>query len=141
MDDKKLKLLYEKAEADRERAQQELSRPSTDVVRYSACSFARRSLHQYMMILYTYYKQKNSEQIKEGLTLDELVRHVRTYDKDVDKMDFSKVQCSCTDVLNESEDEIIYCEDINRVEYCKSLAEKLNHMINNKSIIVTDKAG
>ena len=139
MDDKKLKLLIKQAEADYNRARQELSRPSTDVVRYSACSFARRSLHQYMMILYTYYKQQNSEQLKEGLTLDDLVQYVSEYDKDVNEINFSKVQCSCTDVLNESEDEIIYCEDIDRVEHCTNLAEKLNHKINDTSIIAIDK--
>jgi hypothetical protein len=47
-----LQEILNQAEMDFDRSQQELYRPSTDVVLYSACFFARRALHHYLYYCY-----------------------------------------------------------------------------------------
>lgn len=123
MDGEKVKSLFEQAEADQLRAGKELNRPLSDVVRYSACTFARRALHQYMTGIYILYALEHNEPPKENQTLDELIDYCGRYNQQIRQIDFSTIQCSCTDVMNEGDDEIVYCEDVMKVRQCKEIGD------------------
>jgi len=129
MDVEKVKSLFEQAEADQFRAGEELNRPSSDVVRYSACMFARRALHQYMTGLYILYSLENNESPKENQTLDELISYCGTHNQQIRQIDFSRIHCSCTDVMNEGENEIIYCEDVMKVRQCKEIGDLVRDLL------------
>ncbi|MGM0507309.1 MAG: hypothetical protein ACQER4_09015 [Bacteroidota bacterium] len=132
MDGEKVKSLFEQAEADQFRAGEELNRPSSDVVRYSACTFARRALHQYMTGLYTLYALENNDTPKESQTLDELIDYCGRHNPQIRQIDFSTIQCSCTDVMNEGDSEIVYCEDVMKVRQCKEIGDLVRDLLRSK---------
>ena len=122
-----LKEILDHAEMDYQRSQDELYRPSTDVVLYSACFYARRALHHY---LYYYYKKFNGPDAHKPpheLTVYEMARHCSKFNKDIKKIDFEAMNCSRSDVLEE--EEVFFCNDVDKVTSCKSLAEEMRKVV------------
>ncbi len=121
------KELYDKAEEEFSNAQEELARPSADVVSYSVCLAARRALHHYLNSLYTLYAYENDETREDPLTVTELIKKCQKYDDRIENLDFSCVRCKDRDVL--SEGEIYFCDDINQIMACNNMAKQVRQLI------------
>ena len=122
-----LKKILEGAEADFNRAQEELYRPSTDVVAYSACFFSRRSLHQYLYYYYKKYDGPKSDHSPHDLTVLEMAEYCARHNDKIAQIEFEHMTCCRTDVLRE--DEVFYCNEVEKVNSCKNLALRMREVV------------
>lgn len=122
-----LQQILDQAEADFERSQEELYRPSTDVVVYSACFFARRALHQYLYYFFKKFEGPIEGRSPHDITIQEMAEYCAKYREDIGKIDFESMHCSKSDVLEE--EEVFFCNDVDKVSSCKNLAEQMRHII------------
>lgn len=124
------KELFANAEQEFSKAQEELARPSSDVVNYAVCLSARSALHHYLNCLYTLYTYENNDTREENLTVKELADRCRKYDDKVKEIDFSCMHCQNKDVLSDAE--IFFCEDVNQVMACNNVAKQIRELIADK---------
>lgn len=122
-----LKEILNQAEIDFDRSQQELYRPSTDVVLYSACFYARRALHHYLFYYYKKFDGPNSDKAPHEFTIREMADYCQKHDKRIENIDFDGMHCSRSDVLEE--EEVFFCNDVGKVSSCKNLAEQMREIV------------
>ncbi len=122
-----LQEILNQAEVDFDRSQQELYRPSTDVVLYSACFYARRALHHYLYYYYKKFDGPGADKSPHELTILEMAEYCVKFDKRIKKIDFEGMHCSKSDVLED--EEVFFCNDVDKVTSCKSLAEEMRKVV------------
>jgi len=122
-----LQEILNQAEVDFDRSQQEMYRPSTDVVLYSACFFARRALHHYLYYYYKKFDGPEADKSPHDLTIQEMAEYCATHDQRIGKIDFESMHCSRSDVLEE--EEVFFCNDVDKVGSCKGLAEQMREVV------------
>ncbi|MDI6402091.1 hypothetical protein QLX67_08800 [Balneolaceae bacterium ANBcel3] len=122
-----LQQILSQAEVDYERSQKEMYRPSTDVVLYSACFYARRALHQYLFYCYKKYNGPASDKSPHDLTVMEMAEYCSQHDERIAKIDFEAMNCSRSDVLEE--EEVFFCNDVDKVGSCKTLSEQMREVV------------
>ncbi len=122
-----LEQILDQAEVDFDRSQQELYRPSTDVVLYSACFFARRALHHYLFYYYKKYEGPGADRSPHDLTIQEMAEYCGKHNKQIAKIDFENMHCSRSDVLED--EEVFFCNDVDKVNSCKGLAEQMRNVV------------
>ncbi len=122
-----LQEILNQAEVDFDRSQQELYRPSTDVVLYSACFFARRALHHYLYYYYKKFDGPGADKSPHELTIQEMADFCVKHDNRIEKIDFEGMHCSKSDVLED--EEVFFCNDVGKVTSCKSLAEQMREVV------------
>lgn len=127
MNKQKVNQLFEAAETELEKAGEELSRPSHDVVTYAVCAPTRQALHNYLSSLYLIYAQKNNGVSGESLTVDDLVKFCKRFDPKINKLDFSPLYCSGKDVFDENE--VLFCSDIDKVNECIQLTREVRDVV------------
>ncbi|MDG5766265.1 hypothetical protein QA596_02220 [Balneolales bacterium ANBcel1] len=118
-----LQQILGQAEADFERSQTEMNRPSTDVVLYSACFFARRALHQYLFYFFNKYQGPIQGRSPHDITIEEMAEFCGKRNKEIAQVDFEGMHCSRSDVLED--EEVFFCNDVDKVGSCKNLAEQV----------------
>ncbi len=147
MSDEKLRQLYIQAESSLNRARNELYKPLDDVVNYSACTFSRSALYQFLSCLYILHSGDATDEVtsdkpdymrrsvEDGTkTMDELIAYVGKHVPEVKKLDFEPVRCThnnIKDVLND--DEIYFCNDTIQIYTCTDLAEKIKGLVLEKA--------
>ena len=129
MTESKIKELFELAEEDLNHARQELYRPSSDVVSFSACVSTRRALYRYLEALANTYAVKQDDSFAEDGTIETLIDFCSKYNNQIEEIDFSSLNCKCNDIMEDGEEEIIYCTNVEKVNYCTELAEKVRSII------------
>ena len=129
MTESKIKELFELAEEDLNHARQELYRPSSDVVSFSACVSTRRALYRYLEALANTYAAKHDDSFAEDGTIETLIEFCSKYNDQIKKIDFSSLNCKCNEIMEDGEEEIIYCTNVEKVNYCTELAEKVRSII------------
>ncbi len=122
-----LQEILEQAEVDFDRSQEELYRPSTDVVLYSACFFARRALHHYLYYYYKKFDGPGADKSPHELTIQEMADYCAKFEKRIGKIDFEAMHCSKSDVLED--EEVFFCNDVDKVSSCKGLAEEMRKIV------------
>ncbi len=127
--DKKPELqhILDQAEADYNRAQEELYRPSMDVVHYSACYFARKSLHHYLYYCYKKFGGGDTGKPARELTIEQMARYCSRHDDRIARINFEEMHCRKADVLDD--EEVFFCNDVDKVNSCKSLAEQMREIV------------
>ena len=131
------------AETSLNRARNELYKPLDDVVNYSACTFSRTALYNYLSCLYILHSGDEvdavaddqakfmKQSVDDGTkTMDELIAFVSKHEPEVKKLDFESVRCvnnNIKDVLND--DEIYFCNDTIQIYTCTDLAEKIKGLV------------
>jgi hypothetical protein len=128
----KTELLYQQADEDLKRATQELYRPSSDVVSFSACVYSRRALYKFLNGLAHLYASEKKIILEPELTIDQLITFCSQFNKKLKQIDFSSLDCKCNKVLKDGEEEIIFCTSVNRVGYCANLAESVRVILEEK---------
>ncbi len=119
--------LFEAAETELEKAGEELSRPSHDVVAYAVCAPTRQALHNYLTSLYLIHAQRVNGVSDESLTVDDLITLCKKHDPKVKELDFSPLYCSCKDMFDDND--IMFCNDINNVKECMNLAREVREVV------------
>ena len=114
-------------------AKGQLYQPAEDVVTYSVCVFARNALYHFLSCLYLIYSSEHGETLDESPTMDQLIEFCSKYDDRLKTLDFSSINCTCRDVVNVSDDEIFYCNDVFQVKYCTDMAENIRDMVLEKA--------
>ncbi len=122
-----LQEILNQAEVDYDRSQKELYRPSTDVVLYSACFFARRALHHYLFYYYKKFDGPGSDKSPHEMTIQEMAEFCAKHDKRIGEIDFENMHCSRSDVLEE--EEVFFCNDVDKVNSCGGLAEQMRDIV------------
>jgi len=122
-----LQEILNQAEVDFDRSQQEMYRPSTDVVLYSACFFARRALHHYLYYYYKKFDGPDADKSPHELTIQEMAEFCAKHDQRIGKIDFESMHCSRSDVLED--EEVFFCNDVDKVSSCKGLAEQMREVV------------
>ncbi len=137
MNQSKPELLFKQADEDLERANQELYRPSEDVVSYSACQYSRLALYRFLNALAIIQSKDKNIILEPDLTLDQLITFCSQHSKEIDNIDFSSLRCTCEPVIEDGDSEVIYCTSVQKVDYCAKLAAKVKDIAGkelNKSI-------
>jgi|AntRauTorcE11897_2_1112592.scaffolds.fasta_scaffold00005_114 HEPN domain-containing protein len=124
-----IKKLFTEAEEDLEHAKKELYRPKEDVVNFSACVFSRRALHKYLLGLSLVNADENDDEIQESNSLEKLIDYNGKYNEDLKNVDFSKLNCKCHDISSEAEEDMVYCDSVNKVSYCFHLSESVRKIL------------
>lgn len=140
MKNEQLKQLFRQAETELNIAQRELYQPSHDVVTYSVCVNARSALYRFLQCLYLLYNNVDEKIDDESYTLLELVEACRKYDKRLEKIDFSRMNCINRDVRQEHEDAFYFCDDTCMVQECTDYAVTVRELVMEKGsdILATD---
>jgi len=115
------------AEIDYEKAQEELYRPSTDVVAFSACLFSRRALHHYLYYFYKKYGAKDADKPASELTIEQMAGYCSQYNDRIARIDFENMHCRDEDVTDE--ENLFFCNDVEKLNSCKSLAGQLREIV------------
>ncbi len=132
MSQTKTELLYQQADEDLKRAVQELYRPSSDVVGFSACVYSRRALYKFLNGLAHLHASEKKVILEPELTIDQLITFCSQYNKKLKQIDFSSLDCKCNQILKDGEEEIVFCTSVNRVNYCANLAESVKGILEEK---------
>ncbi len=128
MSKSKAKQLFEQATEELNHAKQELYKPSTDVVSFSACASTRRSLYHYLEGLANIYAEKHQDSFQEDGTIETLIEFCSKYNDDIKNLDFSSIDCKCNDLMNKDDEEIVLCTNLEKVNYCTKLAEEVRQI-------------
>lgn len=127
MVDQEINRLYESAKTELEKAKEEMSRPSHDVVTYAVCAPTRQAMLEFLKCLYLHYAKQNNSVSDEQLTIDDFIAYCSKYDEEIKQMDFSPLYCQKKDMHDDNE--ILFCNDIGQVESCNKLAEKIEAVV------------
>ncbi|MFU8813321.1 MAG: hypothetical protein ACNA78_10165 [Balneolaceae bacterium] len=129
MNESKPEQLFRQADEDLQRANEELYRPSDDVVTYAACQFSRKALYRFLNALAIYQSKTKNMILEPDLTLEQLITFCGQHNKDINSIDFSSLHCKCAPVIADDEGEIIYCTSVQKVDYCAKLASKVREIV------------
>jgi hypothetical protein len=129
---KKPSELYQKADDELQRAQNELYRPAEDVVSYSACLFSRKALTNYIQALSILYAEREGVSIGEMNTIEEWIDFSRKYSDELKEVDFSSLNCKCNEILEDESEQIVFCTSVDKVHHCSELAEKVREILTNE---------
>ena len=121
--------LFQMADKDLEQANEELYRPAEDVVTYSVCVYSRRALHNFLKCLYMLYADENGDTVKEQPTIDEMITYCGRYNDHLKSIDFSSLDCKCQEDIHKNQKEPYYCNDVDKVDYCRTLAEDVRELL------------
>jgi hypothetical protein len=124
--------VYQKADADLARAQEELYKPEEDVVLYSSCVSARSALYRYLGCLSILARKKpDIDSIENGAkTMDQLIKEAGKKYPEVKKMDFSAVYCKRKNIKNVLDnEETHFCNNTDMVNKCTNLAYQLKEIV------------
>lgn len=129
METESIKTLIEQADSDLKKAKGELYQPAEDVVNYCVCVSARIALHRYLYSLYLFLTGDDKNAEREGLTIEQLVDHCSKEFSELKELDFNHIHCKNLNVLNT--DDIFFCNDVDVVNHCSSLAEQVRDILVN----------
>jgi hypothetical protein len=121
--------LFQKAENDLKEAREELYQPAEDVVTYSVCVTSRRALYNFLSCLTILYAEENDEPAKEHQTIETMIEYCSRYNDQLKDIDFSGLYCKCQEDIHENQKEAYYCNDVQKVNYCRKLAEKVRKLV------------
>lgn len=124
-----LKALFTEAEEDLRHAKEELYRPIEDVVNFSACVFTRQALYKYLLGLSLVNAEENNDPVKDENNLEKLIKYNSKYNEALRDIDFSKLNCKCHEMTEEGEEGLVYCTNVNKVNYCSSLSESVRKIL------------
>lgn len=127
MNTETIKTQFKQAEDDLKRAKGELYQPMEDVVNYCVCVSARSALYRYLNTLYLYLSKDGPEDLRDDLTLDELIKQCSKKSESVGKLNFDNINCKHLDVRKS--EEIYYCNDVEIVNHCTELAEQVRELL------------
>lgn len=119
--------LYQLAEENLRKAQDELYRPSHDVVKIAGCMSARQALHQLLACVYLMHNQNNNGQDVHQMSLKSLIDFSKNHDVQFQTIDFEVLQCSSEVVPHQQSTH--YCNDINLISSCAKLAENVQEIV------------
>lgn len=122
MDNSKVREFYKAGVLELSKAEKELQRPHEDVVLYNACLNSRRAIHRFMSAIYLHNNQ-GSTTPPDSLTIEQLLQHNQPYEPTLKEIDFSQINCRCSDVLND--EEVFYCDNHAHVKTCFNIANRL----------------
>jgi hypothetical protein len=128
MNESKPEQLFKQADEDLQRANQELYRPSGDVVTYAACQFSRLALYRFLNALAIYQSKNKNIILEPDLTLEQLITFCGQHNKEINNIDFSSLHCKCNPIIDDGDNEIIYCTSVQKVDYCAKLASKVQEI-------------
>lgn len=121
--------LFQKAENDLMEAREELYHPAEDVVTFSVCVTSRRALYNFLSCLTLLHAEENDEPFKEQQTIEDLIEYCSQYNDQLKEIDFSELYCRCQEDIHDNQKEAYYCDDVQKVNYCKKLAEKVRTLV------------
>jgi hypothetical protein len=121
--------LFQKAENDLNEAREELYQPAEDVVTYSVCVTSRRALYNFLSCLTILYAEENDEPVKEHQTIEAMIEFCSQYNDQLKEIDFSGLYCKCQKDIHENQKEAYFCNDVQKVNYCRKLAEKVRKLV------------
>ncbi|MDR9365696.1 MAG: hypothetical protein RI575_10190 [Balneolaceae bacterium] len=121
--------LFQKAENDLNEAREELYQPAEDVVTYSVCVTSRRALYNFLSCLTILYAEENDEPVKEHQTIEAMIEYCSQYNDLLKEIDFSGLYCKCQKDIHENQKEAYFCNDVQKVNYCRKLAEKVRELV------------
>lgn len=121
--------LFQKAENDLNEAREELYQPAEDVVTYSVCVTSRRALYNFLSCLTILYAEENDEPVKEHQTIEAMIEYCSQYNNQLKEIDFSGLYCKCQKDIHENQKEAYFCNDVQKVNYCRKLAEKVRKLV------------
>ncbi|NQW37424.1 MAG: hypothetical protein HQ471_10505 [Flavobacteriales bacterium] len=113
--------LFSKAQKKVAIAEQELLKPSTDIIPFSICSHSRSAIQ----LLLESYLIKNNISINENESLALLLERCIVYNPKFKTIDLSNIDCK-NNATNSS-----YCSDINKVSSCLLTAKEIEALIKN----------
>ena len=131
-----IKRMYQKADADLTRAQDELYRPERDVVFYSSCVSARSALYHYLGCLSVLSEKKvDIYSIENGTkSMDQLILETGKKYPEITKLDFSVVKCKSEDISKiVKDDETHFCNNTDMVNSCTNLAFELKKIVDKRA--------
>ncbi|MEX0648982.1 MAG: hypothetical protein WEA56_13055 [Balneolaceae bacterium] len=128
MKDEKLKQLFKLADLELNRAKEELFHPAEDVVNYVVCVNARSALYLFLTCLYEINARENNEPAEKLHTLEQLVEKIGKYTRDLESVDLSGMNCRNRKMVDK-EDEVYFCNDVDKVKYCTSAAERVRELV------------
>ncbi len=130
MNQSKPEQLFKEADQFLESANNELQRPSQDVVTYSACQSTRLALYKFLNALAVIQSSDKNVILEPDLTLDQLITFCSQNSKEIRDIDFSSLQCSCVPVINDEdqEEQMVYCTSVKKVQYCAKLAKEVKEI-------------
>ena len=108
-----------------ENTKEEINRPLEDVVTLSVCFKVRNSITEILKL----FLDSISVKYKKENSLEQLFSICKNSTKGFDNIDISKVYCNNETNTNCNDK---YCQSINKVAECISVAERLNEVIINK---------
>lgn len=120
MKTEQIKDLFSQGEENLKGAENELYRPSSDVVNYAVCVNGRKAIHYFMTCLYLYYCDKNNDTPAEDPVIEEMLKYCKQYNETLKEMDFSQLNCMGKDVRKT--DDFYCCNDVKTVSSCTKLA-------------------
>ncbi len=129
MSESKPEQLFKQAEEDLQRASIELYRPSDDVVTFAACQFSRKALYRFLNALAIYQSKNKNIILEPNLTLEQLITFCGQHNKEIDSIDFSSLNCKCAPVIDDGDEQIIYCTSVQKVDYCAKLASQVKEIV------------
>lgn len=124
-----LKELFADAEEDLRHAKKELYRPIEDVVNFSACVFTRQALYKYLLGLSLVNAEENNDPVQEDNTLEKLIKYNSKYNEALKSIDFSMLSCKCHKMQEEGEEDLVYCTNVDKVNYCSDLSESVREIL------------
>lgn len=125
METTEIKDLFKQANKKLKIAEDEINRPTEDVVTFSGCLLARQSINA-MLQLFLLSKSVN---YNYGKSLSELLNKCIEVDNQFASIELNKVICN---ELNQAECESNYCLSINYVTDCIAVANQLKSLVMNK---------
>ncbi|TVQ09347.1 MAG: hypothetical protein EA364_14165 [Balneolaceae bacterium] len=133
MNKENLNQLFRQADTELSTAQNQLYKPSHDVVTYSVCVNARSALYRFLQCMYLLYADDKSKPVDDSVTLIELLEFSRQYDDGLKRIDFSKMNCLNRDVRQEKGDEFYFCDDTCTVRECADAAASVRKLVIEKA--------
>lgn len=125
-----IKELYKSAETELDQAWEEMCRPSTDVVTYSACVGSRRALYHFLRVVVMLSGDESADDV--SLTMDELIALGRTREPKLNAIDFTEVHCKCDYSADADPEEEVFCDSVEKVQFCVDLARQVQSIIKEK---------
>lgn len=127
MDKLMIKTLIEQADSELVRARNENYKPAEDVVSYCSCVSARSALYRYLKAYHLHGGALIENREQDTLTMDQLLEESKRKFPELDKLDFSNINCSDRNVL--ATEDLFFCNDVEVVDHCTKLAEQVRELL------------
>ena len=117
------KLIHSLSEASEliRRAENELQRPSEDVVAISVCNYANESIRKHLQA----YLLLNKQKVDFMQSIEETLKQCIELNKKFKKIDLVEINCKSTPVCNNDE----YCLSNEKVRRCLDIAQDTKSMV------------